>query len=92
MISEGVDVLVVVPADADAAAEIVKKAHSAGVKVISYDRLIRNADVDYYVSFDNEKVGELQAEAIVKKRRKETSYISADRLLTTMRSYSGTAP
>ena len=70
LISEGVDVLVVVPADADAAAEIVKKAHSAGVKVISYDRLIRNADVDYYVSFDNEKVGELQAEAIVKKAKK----------------------
>ncbi|MCI4129245.1 sugar ABC transporter substrate-binding protein [Bacillus haynesii] len=69
LISEGVDVLVVVPADADAAAEIVKKAHSAGVKVISYDRLIRNADVDYYVSFDNEKVGELQAEAIVKKAK-----------------------
>ncbi|MFO6497106.1 MULTISPECIES: sugar ABC transporter substrate-binding protein [Bacillus] len=70
LINEGVDVLVVVPTNADAAAEIVDMAHKAGVKVISYDRLIRNADVDYYVSFDNEKVGELQAEAIVKKAKK----------------------
>ncbi|MDI5788885.1 hypothetical protein PO124_12095 [Bacillus licheniformis] len=39
--------------------------------MISYDRLIRNADVDYYVSFDNEKVGELQAEAIVKSEERK---------------------
>ncbi|MGN9863473.1 sugar ABC transporter substrate-binding protein [Bacillus swezeyi] len=70
LISEGVDVLVVVPTDADAAAEIVEMAHKADVKVISYDRLIRNADVDYYVSFDNEKVGELQAQEIVKRAKK----------------------
>ena len=61
LIEEGVDVLVVVPTDAEAAAEIVDIAHKADVKVISYDRLIKNADLDYYISFDNEKVGELQA-------------------------------
>ncbi|WP_219838918.1 D-xylose ABC transporter substrate-binding protein [Paenibacillus sp. R14(2021)] len=65
MISRGVDVLVVVPHDAEVSAAIVAKAHQAGIKVISYDRLIVNADVDLYVSFDNEKVGELQAGAIV---------------------------
>lgn len=65
MISNRVDVLVVVPHDAEVSAAIVAKAHQAGIKVISYDRLILNADVDLYVSFDNEKVGELQAEAIV---------------------------
>lgn len=65
LISQGVDVLVVVPHNADAAAAIVEKAHAAGIKVLSYDRLIKNSDVDLYVSFDNERVGEMQAQAIV---------------------------
>lgn len=64
MISQGVDILVIVPHDAGATAAIVKKAHSAGIKVMAYDRLVKNADIDLYVSFDNEKVGELQANAI----------------------------
>lgn len=66
LIGQGVDILVVVPHDAEAMAAIVGKAHSSGIRVMSYDRLIKNADVDLYVSFDNEKVGELQAEAITK--------------------------
>ncbi|MFC4077010.1 D-xylose ABC transporter substrate-binding protein [Salinithrix halophila] len=66
LITQGVDVLVVVPHNAEAAAAIVDKAHQADIPVISYDRLIRNADVDLYVSFDNERVGEMQAEAITK--------------------------
>ncbi|WP_108669091.1 D-xylose ABC transporter substrate-binding protein [Peribacillus acanthi] len=64
LISQGVDLLVVVPHNAEATAAIVNKAHLAGIKVISYDRLVKNADIDLYISFDNEKVGELQAEAI----------------------------
>lgn len=64
LIDQGVDLLVVVPHNAEATAAIVHKAHLAGIKVISYDRLIRNADIDFYVSFDNEQVGELQAKAI----------------------------
>jgi D-xylose transport system substrate-binding protein len=70
LISEGVDVLVVVPHNAEATAAIVEKAHKEGIKVISYDRLIKNADVDYYVSFDNVRVGEMQAKAIVEKAPK----------------------
>ncbi|QPC45654.1 D-xylose ABC transporter substrate-binding protein [Mangrovibacillus cuniculi] len=66
LIQLGVDVLVVVPHNAEATAAIVAKAHDAGIKVMSYDRLIKNADLDLYVSFDNEKVGEMQAEAITK--------------------------
>lgn len=66
LISRGVDLLVVVPHNAEAAAAIVNKAHLAGIKVLSYDRLIKNADIDLYVSFDNEQVGEMQAEAITK--------------------------
>lgn len=67
LINEGVDVLVVVPHDAAFSAKIVGMAHKAGVKVISYDRLITNAPVDYYISFDNVKVGELQAVEMVKR-------------------------
>ena len=66
MISQGVDVLVIVPHNAEATAAIVSKAHKAGIKVLSYDRLVTNADVDLYVSFDNIEVGRLQAEAIMK--------------------------
>ncbi|GGA44276.1 D-xylose ABC transporter substrate-binding protein [Paenibacillus physcomitrellae] len=64
LISQGVDVLVVVAHNAEATAPIVEKAHKEGIKVIAYDRLINNADVDYYISFDNVRVGELQAQAV----------------------------
>lgn len=67
LISEGVDVLVVIPHNAEATAAIVQKAHAEGVEVISYDRLIKNSDVDYYLSFDNVRVGEMQAQAIIDK-------------------------
>lgn len=66
LIQSGIDVLVIVPHNAEATAAIVHKAHQAGIKVISYDRLVKNADIDLYVSFDNERVGEMQAEALVK--------------------------
>ncbi|QNF26981.1 sugar ABC transporter substrate-binding protein [Metabacillus sp. KUDC1714] len=67
LIEEGVDVLVVVPHNAEAAAKIVELAHQNDVTVISYDRLITNSDLDYYISFDNEKVGALQATEILKR-------------------------
>lgn len=67
LIAMGVDVLVIVPHDAEAMATVVNKAHAAGIKVLSYDRLVRNADVDLYVSFDSERVGELMAESITKR-------------------------
>ncbi len=70
LISEGVDVLVVIPHNAEASAPIVDKAHKEGIPVIAYDRLIKNADVDYYVSFDNVRVGEMQAQAIVERAPK----------------------
>jgi len=66
LISQGVDLLVIVPHNAEATAAIVNKAHKAGIKVIAYDRLVKNAEIDLYVSFDNEQVGELQAKAITK--------------------------
>ncbi|MCM3700191.1 D-xylose ABC transporter substrate-binding protein [Paenibacillus macerans] len=64
LISQGVDVLVVIAHNAEATAPIVEKAHKEGIKVIAYDRMINNAEVDYYISFDNVRVGELQAQAV----------------------------
>lgn len=61
MITQGVDLLVVVPHNTKIAATIVNHAHKNGVKVIGYDRIVNDCDLDLYVSFDNEKVGELQA-------------------------------
>ncbi|MGB5944833.1 D-xylose ABC transporter substrate-binding protein [Paenisporosarcina sp.] len=66
MISQGIDLLILVPHNAESTATIVHKAHLAGIKVIAYDRLVKNADIDLYVSFDNEQVGEMQARAITK--------------------------
>ena len=66
-LTNGAKVLVLDPVDGKAAAAIVTKAKAQGVPVISYDRLIQGADVDYYISFDNEKVGQLQGQALVDK-------------------------
>ncbi len=65
LISRGVDVLVIVPHNGAAMTRAVKSANEAKIPVISYDRLILNADVDYYLSFDNVKVGEAQATYLV---------------------------
>jgi len=62
MLTKGVDVLIVAPHNGDIAASIVEAAHRKGVPVISYDRLIRNADVDLYISHQVERIGEMQAE------------------------------
>lgn len=64
LIAEKVDVIVLVATDADALTPLVKKAKNQGIKVIAYDRLVKNADVDLYISFDNEKIGELLAETV----------------------------
>ncbi|MBX3091520.1 MAG: sugar ABC transporter substrate-binding protein [Cryobacterium sp.] len=67
MLTQGAKVLVLDPFDGEAAAAIVQSAKAKKVPVISYDRLINSADLSYYISFDNEKVGELQATALVDK-------------------------
>lgn len=65
MLEQGVDVLVMIPTDMNEAANIVVMAHKNGVRVVSYDRLIKNCGVDYYVSFDHVHVGELQAKYLI---------------------------
>ncbi len=67
LITSRVDVLVIVPHDGTAMAKAVRLAHEAGIPVIAYDRLIRDSDVDLYVSFDNERVGALQAQYLVER-------------------------
>src|ERR671916_2842303 len=66
-ITQGAKVLVLDPVDAASAGAIVQRAKQSDIPVISYDRLISDADIDYYISFDNEKVGQLQGESLVSK-------------------------
>jgi D-xylose transport system substrate-binding protein len=61
-LTKGVDVLIVAPHNGQVAASIVEAAHKQNVPVISYDRLIRNADVDLYVSHQVVKIGQMQAQ------------------------------
>lgn len=65
LISRGVNVLVIVPMNSKVLDNVIAEAKRNGIKVISYDRLILGADVDAYISFDNEKVGELQAQGVL---------------------------
>ena len=66
LLTQGIDLLVVVPTNAKTAATIVDSAHKAGVPVMAYDRLIADSDVDLYVTFDPFTVGVQQAEYLVK--------------------------
>lgn len=66
MIKAGIKVLVLLPHYATQAARMVDAAKAAHVKVISYDRLVQNSDVDLYVSFDRYEIGSMQAEYLVK--------------------------
>src|SRR5213595_3668943 len=56
-LTKGFDVLIVAPHNGQIAASIVEAAHKQGVPVISYDRLIRNSDVDLYLSHQVERIG-----------------------------------
>jgi putative multiple sugar transport system substrate-binding protein len=67
MVTKGVDMLVIAAIDGTALGEVLDTAESQDIEVIAYDRLIRDSDsVDYYTTFDNFKVGVLQAESLVK--------------------------
>ena len=68
MVTKKPKVLVIAAIDGTTLTDVLKKAHDAGVKVIAYDRLIKNSpNVDYYATFDNFQVGVLQAQSIVDK-------------------------
>ena len=70
MLAKGVDVLIVAPHNGEIAASIVEAAHRKGVPVIAYDRLIRNSDVDLYISHQVVRMGEMQGEYALKHKPK----------------------
>lgn len=65
LLTQGVDVLIVAPHNGEVAAAIVEAAHRQGVPVIAYDRLIKNSDVDLYISHQVVKMGEMQAKYLL---------------------------
>jgi putative multiple sugar transport system substrate-binding protein len=66
MVTKGEKMLVIAAIDGTALGDVLDTAKSSDIPVIAYDRLIRDTDaVDYYTTFDNEKVGELQAQSLV---------------------------
>jgi putative multiple sugar transport system substrate-binding protein len=66
MVTKGADILVIAAIDGTALGDVLETAESQDIPIISYDRLIRDSEaVDYYSTFDNEKVGVLQAESLV---------------------------
>lgn len=67
LLGQGIDVLVVAPHNGEAMSKAVESAHAGGVPVLAYDRLIRGCDLDLYVTFDNVKVGRVQAGYLMEK-------------------------
>jgi D-xylose transport system substrate-binding protein len=66
LIKDKIDVLIMIPVNSETAGRVVDRVKSAGIKVVAYDRLIKNCDLDFYLSFDNVKVGELQADFLTR--------------------------
>ena len=66
MIKAGIKVLVLLPHDAAKASRMVDAAKAARVKVISYDRLVQDSDVDLYISFDRLEIGRMQVSYLIK--------------------------
>ena len=64
-IQKDMDVIVIICIDSEGLGSSVQKAKDAGIKVIAYDRLIKDAGVDLYISFDNEMVGTMMAQALI---------------------------
>ncbi len=67
LIDKHMDVIVIIAVDSEALSDVVRKAKEAGIKVVAYDRLIRNANVNLYISFDNEQVGRLMGQALAER-------------------------
>jgi D-xylose transport system substrate-binding protein len=70
LLTQGVDVLVIVPHNSEIAASIVDSAKRENIPVVAYDRMIRDSDVDFYISFDGIKVGAMQAQYLVERAPK----------------------
>lgn len=75
-IEKQMDVIVIIAADASSFSDVIGKAKKAGIKVVCYDRLCLNSNADLYISFDNEQVGTLMAEALLKKAKANAKVIT----------------
>lgn len=64
-IDKGMDVIVIICIDSEGLTEEVQRAKDAGIKIIAYDRLLLDSDIDLYITFDNEEVGTMMGEALV---------------------------
>jgi D-xylose transport system substrate-binding protein len=71
VITQGAKAIVLDPVDSAAAASLVQQAKSRGVKVIAYDRPIPKAKADFYVSFDNQRIGKMIAQSLVEHLKAE---------------------
>jgi D-xylose transport system substrate-binding protein len=67
-IEQNVDVIIITIVNANTAAAIVREAHKKNIKVIAYDGILLNSELDYLVGFDLEKVGEMQANYVLKRK------------------------
>lgn len=65
LIDKKMDVIVIICIDSDGLKSTVEKAKEAGIRVIAYDRLITDSDIDLYITFDNTMVGTMMAEALI---------------------------
>ncbi|MDF2943951.1 MAG: periplasmic binding protein/LacI transcriptional regulator [Herbinix sp.] len=75
-IDKKMDVIVVIAVDSEACSDVLKKAEEAGIIVVAYDRLVRNANADLYISFDNEEVGRLMAETLTSEVPKDGNIVT----------------
>jgi D-xylose transport system substrate-binding protein len=67
LLTQGIDVLVIIPRDGEAMAKAVELAHAEDVPVLSYDRLLMNCEPDLYITFDSVKVGEMQGRFVAER-------------------------
>ena len=74
-ISRGVDAIVIVPFNGKVLKSVIASAKREGIKVIAYDRLILNSDIDAYITFDNVGVGEMQAKELIKVKPKGNYFL-----------------
>lgn len=80
LIDKNVDVLIVVPNDANAFYDVLSEAERSGIDVIAYDRLIMHPDVDLYVSFDNVEIGRGISQRLIDELKKKTVNIPEEEI------------
>jgi len=86
LLNQGIDALVVTPNDAEKLSDVCREAKRKGIPVMCYDRLVHKANVDLYISFDNEAVGKLQAQAVTEVVP-EGNYVIINGAITDYNSY-----